>query len=70
MPQYVDTALKKFPFAQLKRVEEFEEDVLPRKKHEFAFDFIEDDEGFPWEDIKKIDQILQEELGNTLENLH
>lgn len=70
MTQYTDTALKKFPFAQIRRPEEYEEDIPPRKKHMFVFDYIEDNEGFPWEDSKEIDRLLFQELGSTLDGIH
>ena len=69
MARYVDTALKNFPFAQITRPEDFKEDILPRQRHAFAFDYIEDNDGFPWEE-SQVDRILFEELGSTLDDLH
>lgn len=62
MVQYVDTVLKQFPFSL---VPEHEEDVHLKKFHKFDFDYIETDEEFPWEDPKKINEMLSQELARA-----
>lgn len=61
MPRYVDTVLTRFPFSQVK---EHEEDVHLKKFHKFDFHYREDDEEYPWEDYKKVNDALLQTLRN------
>ena len=75
MPQYTDNVLKKFPFSQVVRQTELDED-LESERHMFDFrcskdsDNDDDQSMFVWEDPEEIDRILLQTLGSTLDDLH